>query len=135
MPVPLPTSVAAQNDMPEYSNLPQPRQAASIASAAAAVAAAAQAQNSSFNSKRSRHSSLWSLQDEQELEDHSTSDMVNYVNDPFGHQNGLGGGSAGSEFSAGIMMTTNSRDEMEDGRSQMRSYQNNPRHSNASNEM
>ena len=132
MPVPLPSSVAAQNDMPEYSNLPQPRQAASIASAAAAVAAAAQAQNSSFNSKRSRHSSLWSLQDEQELEDHSSGDMVNYVNDPFGHPTSANGG-AGGEFSAGIMM--NSRDEMEDQRSQMRSYQNNPRHSNASNEM
>ena len=130
------TSSTQCNDMPEYSNLPQPRQQASIASAAAAVAAqaAAQAGNSStsFNSKRSRHSSLWSLEDEQELleQDHSnTSDRVNYVNDPFGHT---------SEFAstpAGIQMMRQQQlnDEME---SQMRSsFQNNsssnskPRHS------
>lgn len=72
-------------EMPEYSNLPLPRKQASIAASAAAVAASA----SSFNSKRSRHSSLWSLQDEQDdqegdgCNDHD--DMVNYGNDPFGH--------------------------------------------------
>ena len=129
MPVPL-TSVASNQDMPEYSNLPQPRQQASIASAAAAVAAAAQqAQTSasSFNSKRSRHSSLWSLQDEQsELDEQSTlnaSDMVNYANDPFGHSVV----SSVGEFSSGIL-----RDDL-DG--QMRTtFHNNTRHSNTSSE-
>ena len=125
--------------MPEYSNLPQPRQQASIASAAAAVAAQAQqaASNSStsFNSKRSRHSSLWSLQDEQELleqqqGDHSnTGDMVNYVND-FGHSSEFSASSAGIQ----MMRQQQLNDEME---SQMRSsFQNSSsnskaRHSNA----
>lgn len=134
--VPLPLTSSTQcNDMPEYSNLPQPRQQASIASAAAAVAAQAAAQansSTSFNSKRSRHSSLWSLEDEQELlEDHSnTSDRVNYVNDPFGHS---------SEFSnpAGIQMMRQQQQLNDEMESQMRSsFQNNsssnnskPRHS------
>lgn len=82
------------SDMPEYSNLPQPRQQASIATAAAAVAT-----STSFNSKRSRHSSLWSLQDEQDEQDHNTTDMVNYVNDPFG---------GGNEFASQMMMRDNS---------------------------
>ena len=78
-------TTTAEHDMPEYSNLPQPRQQASLASAAAAVAAAAAASSTSFNTKRSRHSSLWSLQDEQEeFTDVADNDMVNYVNDPFG---------------------------------------------------
>lgn len=91
--VPIQMSSTASTDMPEYSNLPQPRQQASIASAAAAVAT-----STSFNSKRSRHSSLWSLQDEEDEQDHSTTDMVNYVNDPFG----------GNEFASQMMMRDNS---------------------------
>ena len=80
-----PVGSSSGGDMPEYSNLPQPRQQASLASAAAAVAS-----STSFNSKRSRHSSLWSLQDEQENEqDHNSSDMVNYVNDPFSDEFGM----------------------------------------------
>ena len=136
--VPLPLTSSTQcNDMPEYSNLPQPRQQASIASAAAAVAQQAASNSStSFNSKRSRHSSLWSLQDEQELleqqqGDHSnTGDMVNYVNDPFtGHSSEFSASSAGIQ-----MMRQQLNDEME---SQMRSsFQNSSsnskaRHSNA----
>ena len=56
------------------------------------------AASTSFNSKRSRHSSLWSLQDDpEEGQDqvYHTSDMVNYVNDPFGASQGTGGGSSG----------------------------------------
>ena len=38
-----------------------------------------------FDSKRSRHSSLWSLEDDTEaLDSEDANDMVNYVNDPFG---------------------------------------------------
>jgi len=94
-----------QNDIPDYCNLPQPRQQSSIASAAAAVAAA----STSFNSKRSRHSSLWSLQDDpEEGQDqvYHTSDMVNYVNDPFGasctggSSGGTGGTNSTAEFGA-----------------------------------
>ena len=69
--------LSSANDMPEYSNLPQPRTQASLASAAANAAT-----SMSFNSKRSRHSSLWSLEDEADSED--ANDMVNYANDPFG---------------------------------------------------
>jgi hypothetical protein len=92
------SGIQQQNDMPEYSNLPQPRAQASLASAAAAVAT-----SSSFNSKRSRHSSLWSLQDEQDPScggelDHNNSDMVNYVNDPF-NANGV----SSTEYSTLIM--------------------------------
>ena len=56
------------------------------------------AASTSFNSKRSRHSSLWSLQDDQEEgqdQVYHTSDMVNYVNDPFG-PSGTGGSSGGT---------------------------------------
>ena len=96
------SAVTATGDIPDYCNLPQPRQQSSIASAAAAVAA-----STSFNSKRSRHSSLWSLQDEDDqraVGDADNSDMtagttVNYVNsggDPFGGQPHFSTGNGGT---------------------------------------
>merc|ERR1712107_866092 len=67
--------LSSANDMPEYSNLPQPRTQASLASAAANAAT-----SMSFNSKRSRHSSLWSLEDDTDaFASEDANDMVNYA--------------------------------------------------------
>lgn len=90
--VPVQLSSKYDNEMPEYSNLPQPRTQATLASAAANAAT-----SMSFNSKRSRHSSLWSLTDDGG--DEELNDMVNYGNDPFGHTN--------AEYSSQMMSSSN----------------------------